>query len=75
MDTTSWPPALAGSLDKPARSHHNDEPHNYGSKSADTNEYRSESFHHVPYRGYLHLPAESTSRQTYTRDLGLLRRG
>jgi hypothetical protein len=65
----------AGSLDKPARRHHNDERQKYKGNSPGTNEYRNESFHRATYQGYLHLPAESAPGRACTRDFGLFRRG
>ena len=66
---------LAGRQGKPGHSHHKDEPQNYKGSSAGCNEYRSDSFHHAPFRNYLHLRAESTPCQAHTRDFGLYRWG
>jgi hypothetical protein len=40
-------------LDKPAHRHHNEKPQKYKGNKTGSNEYRSDNFHHAPYRDYL----------------------
>jgi hypothetical protein len=74
MDTT---PAgrlrSEGRRDKPARPHHKDEPQNYKGNNSDSNEYRSDSFHHAPYRDYpICLQSPPQSRPPVRRTPGTL---
>ncbi len=46
--------------DKPYHHQHQDDRQKHKGNNDDSNDYRTECFHHAPYRDYVHLPVEST---------------